>query len=122
MLPSAWPGFTARRLFRGVVYDIEVERGAEPVLVVDGVPIDGDVVPLPEPGRERVDVRVTIAQLEQANPRAGTIISQSTACRNLRPERRKRKDEPTFSISRSPKRCLKNRTSMPTTTTTRAST
>ena len=59
-LPSAWPGFAARRLFRGAVYDIEVERGPEQSLAVDGVPIDGDVVPLPEPGRDRVDVRVTI--------------------------------------------------------------
>ena len=59
VLPSAWPGYCARRLFRGVLYEIEVERGAEPGLVVDGVRVEGDVVPLPEPGRERVDVRVT---------------------------------------------------------------
>ena len=60
-LPSAWPGFAARRLFRGVVYDIEVERGPEQSLVVDGEAVDGDVVPLPPPGCEHVDVRVTIA-------------------------------------------------------------
>ncbi len=48
-LPEAWPGFRARRLFRGVVYEIEVERagtGDSVSLVVDGAPVSGDVVPL----------------------------------------------------------------------------
>ncbi|HVM58617.1 MAG TPA: hypothetical protein VMT74_14240 [Gaiellaceae bacterium] len=62
-LPSGWDGFTARRLFRGVLHEIAVERagpGNAVSLEVDGVPVDGDVVPLPTPGRERVTVRVSI--------------------------------------------------------------
>jgi len=63
-LPSAWDGFTARRLFRGVAYEIAVERagpGNAVSLEVDGVAVAGDVVPLPPPGRDRVSIRATIA-------------------------------------------------------------
>jgi cellobiose phosphorylase len=51
VLPSAWPGFTAARRFRGATYDISVRRGAGPShLVVDGRRIEGSVVPLAAPG------------------------------------------------------------------------
>jgi cellobiose phosphorylase len=62
VLPSAWAGFRASRVFRGVRYELEVERagpGGEVSLVVDGEPVEGDVVPLPR-GRERVEVRATV--------------------------------------------------------------
>jgi cellobiose phosphorylase len=62
VLPSAWPGFSARRLFRGAVHEITVERvgdGAAVSLVVDGEPVEGDVVPLPR-GRGAVTVRATV--------------------------------------------------------------
>jgi cellobiose phosphorylase len=48
VIPAGWPGFTARRVFRGVVYRIQVVRegpGNEVSLEVNGRPIDGDVVP-----------------------------------------------------------------------------
>lgn len=49
-LPAAWPGFTARRQFRGAVYKVvvrnpaHVSRGVRS-LVVDGRPLAGTVVP-----------------------------------------------------------------------------
>jgi cellobiose phosphorylase len=61
-LPSSWNGFRARRRFRDAVYVIEVERagtGSTVSLVVDGEPVAGDVVPLPD-GRDRVVVRATV--------------------------------------------------------------
>ncbi len=47
MLPAAWPGYTARRLFRDTWYEITVRRegpGNAVALTVDGVAVDGDVV------------------------------------------------------------------------------
>lgn len=61
-LPSTWPGFRARRLFRGVLYEIEVERagtGASVSLVVDGEPVSGDLVPFAA-DRDAVVVRATV--------------------------------------------------------------
>ncbi len=61
-LPSEWPGFSARRRFRGVTYEIKVTRvgaGDAVALVVDGEPVPGDVVPFPAGGdRVVVDVRL----------------------------------------------------------------
>ena len=50
-LPSAWTGFTARRRFRGSTYEITV-RGSGRIarLVVDGVDVEGNVVPVAAPG------------------------------------------------------------------------
>ena len=62
-MPSLWQGFRARRAFRGTTYDIEVRRrglGSRVALLVDGVPIDGGVVPLPTPGTERVEVTALV--------------------------------------------------------------
>lgn len=58
VLPRTWPGFTARRVFRGATYEISVARG-EPSLVVDGEPVVGDVVPLAPRGAD-VLVEVTV--------------------------------------------------------------
>jgi hypothetical protein len=47
------------------MHEIEVERtgpGNEVALEVDGQPVDGDVVPLPD-GRDRVSVRVRLGSL-----------------------------------------------------------
>ena len=50
-LPSAWPGFTATRGFRGATYEISVRRGTGPShLLVNGQRIEGNVVPLAAPG------------------------------------------------------------------------
>lgn len=61
-MPSAWAGFRARRLFRGALYEIAVERtgpGSRVSLTVDGEPVAGDVVPLAAPGaRTTVEVAV----------------------------------------------------------------
>jgi cellobiose phosphorylase len=63
MIPESWDGFTAKRVFRGVTYHIQVTReggGNEISLTVDGAPVDGTVVPLPEPGTAVVDVRAVL--------------------------------------------------------------
>jgi cellobiose phosphorylase len=61
-LPSTWNEFAARRVFRGVLHEIAVERtgsGNGISLTVDGNAVDGDVVPLPR-GRDRVTVHVAV--------------------------------------------------------------
>ena len=63
VLPQAWPGFTARRVFRGVTYHIAVRRarrGATPGLWVDGQPLAGDIVPFPAAGVREVRVELGI--------------------------------------------------------------
>ncbi len=64
VVPQDWPGFTARRIFRGVEYAIEVERvgvGNQVQLVVNGEAVSGDVVPVMEGnGRSPVAVYVKI--------------------------------------------------------------
>ncbi len=55
-IPADWPGFTARRRFRGATYEIDVRnpdglcRGVQG-LTVDGTTVDGNLIPLAEPGR-----------------------------------------------------------------------
>ncbi len=59
VIPTGWPGFTARRLFRGVTYHITVRRegpGNNVALWVDGQPVAGSLVPLPRPGTADVTV------------------------------------------------------------------
>ncbi len=61
-IPSAWPGFQATRIFRGVRYEISVTRqgaGNAVELVVDGVPQPGTVVP-PAEGVSTRKVDVTL--------------------------------------------------------------
>jgi cellobiose phosphorylase len=63
VIPSAWPGFKARRVFRGVTYRITVERvgaGNAVSLTVDGQPIEGDIVHLPPEGQTEVTVEATL--------------------------------------------------------------
>jgi cellobiose phosphorylase len=64
VIPSDWPGFKARRIFRGVTYRIAVTRtgkGNAVSLKVDGQPMEGDVVPLPPDGQTEVVVEVTLS-------------------------------------------------------------
>jgi cellobiose phosphorylase len=64
VVPSDWPGFRVTRVFRGVTYHISVERAGEGnavSLVVDGRPIDGDVIPVPPPGQAEVVVEATLS-------------------------------------------------------------
>ncbi len=63
VIPPHWDGFRARRVFRGVVYNIEVKRageGNQVELTVDGRSLEGNIVPLPASGQGEVDVKVTI--------------------------------------------------------------
>ena len=64
VIPAEWPGFHATRKFRGATYHIEVTRagpGNRVSLVVDGIPVPGDVVPLPEDNRSDISVEATLS-------------------------------------------------------------
>jgi cellobiose phosphorylase len=60
--PKAWSAFEATRIFRGTTYHITVRRegdGNRVSLVVDGQPIEGNVIPVRE-GITSRDVLVTV--------------------------------------------------------------
>jgi cellobiose phosphorylase len=62
VIPRNWPGFQATRKFRGVTYHIDVERkgpGNQVSLIVDGKPIEGEIV-LGSEGQTEVSVAVTL--------------------------------------------------------------
>ncbi len=62
-IPSSWSGFHAVRVFRGVTFDITVQRagkGNQVALVVDGQAIQGNVVPLPAKAKT-VKVQVSLS-------------------------------------------------------------
>ncbi|KPL79038.1 glycosyl transferase [Ornatilinea apprima] len=64
VIPAAWKGFKSTRLYRGVTYQIEVERkgpGNLTRLWVNGQAVEGNVVPLPETGVKDVQVKVELA-------------------------------------------------------------
>jgi cellobiose phosphorylase len=64
VMPQAWPGFEAERVFRGVIYKIKVERtgpGHTVNLTVDGQPIEGNIIPLPSSGQAEVKVVAIMA-------------------------------------------------------------
>ena len=64
VIPVDWPGFTATRLYRGVMYRLAVRRagpGNEVSLVVDGRPVNGNLVPLPAADKTEVAVVATLA-------------------------------------------------------------
>ena len=63
VIPKSWPGFTATRTFRGVVYKIAIERKGEGnsiTLIVDGVPTEGNIVAPPADGRKEVSIKGTL--------------------------------------------------------------
>jgi cellobiose phosphorylase len=63
VIPSDWSGFSVTRVFRGVRYRISVERvgpGNAVALVVDGRPLEGNVVPLPSERQTEVVVHVAL--------------------------------------------------------------
>ena len=55
-LPDKIEGYSARRLFRGTVYDITVSRGPETGMKVNGTPVKGNKAPLTDKGECRVEV------------------------------------------------------------------
>jgi cellobiose phosphorylase len=59
VFPASWNGFEAIRNYRGVRYDIQVERlgpGNEVELIVDGKPVDGTIIPILPAGIKEVKV------------------------------------------------------------------
>jgi cellobiose phosphorylase len=63
VIPKSWGGFKATRKFRGVTYNISIERAGEGnrvALTVDGKPVRDDTVPLPADGRKEVTVKGTL--------------------------------------------------------------
>ncbi|MFZ5878429.1 MAG: GH36-type glycosyl hydrolase domain-containing protein [Chloroflexota bacterium] len=64
VIPSAWTGFTAERVYRGVRYFLKVERqgaGNGVQLEVEGQPVAGNVIPLPAEGTQEVHVTVKVS-------------------------------------------------------------
>ena len=66
-VPKKWKSFTVQRRYRGVTYTIEVKnpRGRSKgikSLVVDGVKIDDNVIPLPTDGRTAVRVEAVLGR------------------------------------------------------------
>lgn len=63
VMPSAWNAFEAVRSFRGIRYQISVKRegsGNRVSLEVNGKPIEGATIPIPEAGTDRVQVKAVI--------------------------------------------------------------
>jgi len=64
VIPASWPGFEAVREYRGTRYEIQVERsgpGNEVRLEVDGIPVNGTVIPLPPAGTRLIHVLVNLS-------------------------------------------------------------
>jgi len=64
-IPESWSGFKAKRVFRGVTYNIVVKRvgkGNKVSLKVDGKPAPGDVVPFQPSGVTSVNVEVDLGE------------------------------------------------------------
>jgi cellobiose phosphorylase len=63
VMPSDWNGFEATRSFQGVRYEISVKRegpGNHVTLEVDGTPLDGTVIPLPDKKINTVKVKAVV--------------------------------------------------------------
>lgn len=59
VIPKEWPGFSAKRVFRGVTYIIKVERtgsGNTISLTVNDKTIEGDIVPFAPEGTDNIHV------------------------------------------------------------------
>ena len=63
VFPTTWKGYSAVRHFRGVRYEIEVERhgsGNTVEITVDGQQLEGTIIPLPPHGTKEVNVLVRV--------------------------------------------------------------
>lgn len=63
VFPLEWKEYQVSRYYRGSYYDITVQRvgpGNNLALVVDGQPVAGDVIPMPEEEREHISVHVKV--------------------------------------------------------------
>lgn len=64
VVPAHWSGFTARREFRGVTYQISVKRsgpGNNVKLIVDGKSVEGNIVPTPRDGKKSVVIEAILS-------------------------------------------------------------
>ncbi len=64
VIPSGWHGFQATRIYRGVTYQITVERkgpGNTLAMWADGQPVSGRVLPLASNGKKEVRVLVHLS-------------------------------------------------------------
>jgi cellobiose phosphorylase len=64
VIPKDWQGFEAKRIFRGVIYNIKAERagsGDEIQITADGQPIEDGVIPIPPEGTSEVNVLVQLS-------------------------------------------------------------
>ena len=60
-IPPDWSGYTALRIFRGVVYNLTIEQkgsGRRVSLFVEGQPIEGNIIPIPAKGVTSINVKV----------------------------------------------------------------
>jgi cellobiose phosphorylase len=63
VIPSNWREFSAKRIFRGVMYNIHVNRGPKGQkmrILVNKSPIEGNIIPLPSVDTKEVNVDVQI--------------------------------------------------------------
>jgi cellobiose phosphorylase len=63
VIPSTWSGFEAVRVFRGVRYEISVQRegsGNQVSLEVDSQPIAGTIIPLPAGEVKTIQVKAVL--------------------------------------------------------------
>lgn len=64
VIPTDWTGFTVKRMYRGVLYEIEVKRegsGNSIRIDMDGATISGNVIPIPPAGTKQVRVTTRVA-------------------------------------------------------------
>jgi cellobiose phosphorylase len=67
VVPLGWSEFTIKRRYRGVIFEIHVERigpGNKTYLIADGVPLQGNIVPIPTAGQKEVRVDVKLGCME----------------------------------------------------------
>lgn len=57
-LPTKWRSAAYVRPFRGTNFDIRIRRGKKPGLIVDGTPIAGDFIAVPQSGLNRKSIRI----------------------------------------------------------------
>jgi cellobiose phosphorylase len=65
VMPPEWEGFEVARLFRGITFRIQVRRvglGNQASVWVDGSPIQGALIELPQDERQQVQVEVRIGK------------------------------------------------------------
>ena len=65
-IPNDWPGFEVTRVFRGSTYKIKVTRkssGTAVSLVVDGTPLDGNIIPLHQGTPTEIQVEINIGDI-----------------------------------------------------------